>query len=81
MVCLGLAEDDGWVLLMHVVVKAAVNCIACHFNQKMVNGGDCFFCFFIYLYCIPFACTAKLMLEQGQLFAQVVWWEAVIPQI
>jgi hypothetical protein len=33
------------------------------------------------LYCISFACTAKLMLEQVLLFAQVVRWEAVIPQI
>jgi hypothetical protein len=67
------------VLLMHVVVKAAVNFIACHFNQ---NGERwrLFLLFFI-LYCIPLACTAKLVLEQGWLFAQFVKWEAVISDI
>jgi len=70
-----------WVLLMHVVVKAAVNCIACHFNQKWWMVEIVSFVFFFYLCCIPFECTSKLMLEQGQLFAQVDRWVAVIPQI
>jgi hypothetical protein len=53
---------------MDVVVKAVVNFLACHLYQ---NGGDCFS---FLLYRFSFACTAKLMLEMGSLFAQVVRW-------
>jgi hypothetical protein len=55
-------------LLMDVVVKAVVNLLACHLYQ---NGGDCFS---FLLYHFSFSCTAKLMLEMGPLFAQVVRW-------
>jgi len=64
MVCLGLAVDDGWVLLMHVVVKAAVNCIACHFNQN----GEWWrlFLLFIYLFILhPFCVYSKIDARTG----------------
>jgi len=63
--------------LMNVVVKAVVNFLACHLYQNGDWWGLFFFSFISLLFCL----YSKINAGMGPLFAQVVRWEAAIPQI